>query len=95
MISTDERLSPLVSLLVKQWFNISHHIIWVNAMGEELDDLTLAIQQILGKIPFDLVVGRLFLQVLVDCRGVITLNIDFAHERETDLVVLGDPVLNL
>ena len=63
-------------------------------MGEELDDLALTVEQVLSEVPFDLVIWRLRLQVLVDRRSRVTFDIDFAHEVEANLVVGLDPLLD-
>ena len=63
-------------------------------MGEELDNLTLAVEQVLGKVPGDFTIGRLRSQVLEDRAGVVPIDIDLAHDWESDLVVLFDPVLD-
>ena len=83
------------SLLVEQWLNIGHHVVRVDAVGEELDDLTLAIEEVLGEVPSNLAIWRLCLEVLVDGGGIVALNIDLAHDRESSLVVRGDKILDL
>ena len=57
------------SLLVEQRFDVWHHVVWVDAVGDELDDLALTVEQVLGEVPLDLTIGRLRLQVLVEGRG--------------------------
>ena len=64
-------------------------------MGVELDNLALAVEQVLGEVPCDIAVGRLLLQVLVDWRGILTVDFNLTHERETDLPGRGDPLKDL
>ena len=83
------------SLLVEQRLDIWHHVVWFDAMGEELDYLALTIEQVLGEVPLDLAIRRLRLQVLEEGRGCVTFDVDFAHAFEANLVVGLDPLLDL
>ena len=67
------------SLSIEKWLDIGHHVVGVDAMSKELDELTLAIEQVLGEVPSDLAVRRLCLQVLVEGRSVVTLDVYFAQ----------------
>ena len=64
-------------------------------MSKELDELTLAIEQVLGEVPSDLAVRRLCLQVLVEGRSVVTLDVYFAHEWLGELIIGLHPLLDL
>ena len=64
-------------------------------MSVELDDLTLAIEQVLGEVPSDLAVRRLCLQILENCTSVLILDIYFAHEWLCELIIGLHPLLDL
>ena len=64
-------------------------------MGEELDDTSLTIKEVLCEVPGDLRVGGLLLEVSVDSADAITLDVALAEQGEPDCVVLGNPVTDL
>ena len=64
-------------------------------MGVELDEVTLSVDEVLGKVPGDLGIGSLSLQVLVDGTGILTLDISLAEEGESNRVVRSDPLVDL
>ena len=64
-------------------------------MSIELDDFTLAIEQILGKVPANVRVRCLLFEVLIKGTGIFSIHIDLGHDWELTAVVLSDPVFDV
>ena len=64
-------------------------------MSIELDDFTLAIEQILGKVPGNVRVRCLLFEVLIEGTGIFSIHVDLGHDWELTAVVLSDPVFDM
>ena len=80
-------MSIISSLLVKQCLDVGYHLVRVNPVSVELNDVTLTIQKVLREVPLDLRVRGLLLKILVDGADVASNNIHLAQERKCDSVV--------
>ena len=69
-------------MLVEQALDFWHQIFWCVAVRQELNDVALAVDEVLIEVPLNIVVRALLLQVLVECVGVVTLHIDLAENGE-------------
>ena len=87
-------LSIVSSLLVKQCLDVGYHLVRMNPVSVELNDVTLTIQKVLREVPLDLRVRGLLLEILVDRADVASNNIHFAKERECDSVVGDNPLFD-
>ena len=64
-------------------------------MRTKTNNFTFFVEQVLVKVPLDLIVRALVLKVLVQVTLVFANDIDLCEEGELDCKLLGDPVLDL
>ena len=63
-------------------------------MMEELNEVSLSIQKVLGEVPLDLRVRGLLFQILIHRADVVSDNFHLAHERECNSVCGENPLFN-
>ena len=61
----------------------------------ELDDVTLAIDEELGKVPLDLGIGLSSLNELIERACGVSFDITLAEEREVGAIGAGDEIFDL
>ena len=74
----------LASLLFQESLDVRKHVLRLNVMRVELDELPLSIEKVLREVPLDLNRGSLQLQVLVQRGDVGSLDVNFREKREGD-----------
>ena len=86
-------LVPYRSL--EQAFNFRDEVVGVLTVRGKLNDIAIAVHEVLEEVPLDLIVGALSLHVGVEGASVVALDIDLAEEWEVDSESRSDPIVDL
>ena len=88
-------LKTHLGVSLKEALDFRDELVRVFAVRRKLHDVALAIDQVLEKVPLDLVIWALALHVRVERARVVALDVDLAKEREVHAKSRSDPVADL
>ena len=84
----------MVSLFVKQFIYVWHHVEWINLWLVKLDNFAVLVEKVLSEVPSNLSVRSLSSKVLVEWTHILPLDVRLAQNGEEKRVLAGKPALD-